>query len=46
MYLVDLINERGVKFSKEFYSEYLLNKFLNKVKRSKKLKLLCVSREW
>ena len=44
MYEVSLINERGEKFKKTFYSEYLYSKFLNKAKRSKKIKIISYGR--
>ena len=37
MYEITLINERGERFTREFTSEFLFRKFLNKAKRSKKL---------
>lgn len=40
MYEVVLINEKGEKFAKQFYSEFLFNKFLNRAKRSKKLTIV------
>lgn len=40
MYEVFLINEKGEKFSKTFESEFLFKKFMNKVKYSKKLKVI------
>lgn len=40
MYEIILMNEKGQKFKKEFESPYLFNKFLQKVKRSKKLTVL------
>lgn len=40
MYEVFLINEKGEKFSKFFESEFLFKKFMNKVKYSKKLKVI------
>lgn len=40
MYEITLINERGERFTKEFNSEFLYRKFLNKAKRSKKLKVV------
>lgn len=40
MYEIILMNENGERFKKEFNSPYLFNKFLNKVKHSKKLKVL------
>ena len=40
MYEIILINEKGERFTKEFNSSYLFNKFLQKVKRSKKLTIL------
>lgn len=44
MYEVVLINEKGQKFTKEFDSEYLFKKFLNKAKRSKKLTIVSYGR--
>lgn len=44
MYEVVLINEKGEKFKKEFTSEYLFRKFLNKAKRSKKLTVISYGR--
>lgn len=44
MYEIILLNNAGKKFSKKFDSEYLFNKFLNKVKHSKKLKILYYGR--
>ena len=46
MYEVVLINEKGQKFSKEFNSEYLFNKFLNKVKHSKKLTIVSYGKKY
>lgn len=46
MYQVMLMNENGIKFKKEFQSEYLFNKFINKAKRSKKIKILSIWREY
>ena len=40
MFEVILLNEKGEKFKKEFNSYYLYQIFLNKVKKSKKLKLI------
>ena len=40
MYEVVMLNENGVRFSKGFTSEFLYNKFLNKAKRSKKIRIL------
>lgn len=40
MFEVVMLNEKGEKFSKFFNSYYLYEKFLNKVKRSKKLQLV------
>ena len=40
MFEAVLLNEKGEKFTKTFDSYYLFKKFLNKVKRSKKLKLI------
>lgn len=44
MFEIILLNEKGERFSKFFDSYYLFEKFLNKVKRSKKLKLIGYSR--
>jgi len=46
MYEVVLLNEKGQKFSKEFNSEYLFNKFLNKAKRSKKLIIVSYGKKY
>ena len=46
MYEVVLINEKGQKFIKEFNSEYLFKKFLNKAKRSKKLTVVSYGRKY
>ena len=46
MYEVVLINEKGQKFTKEFNSEYLFKKFLNKAKRSKKLTVVGYGRKY
>lgn len=46
MYEVVLINEKGQKFAKEFNSEYLFKKFLNKAKRSKKLTVVAYGRKY
>ena len=40
MYEVILLNEKGQRFTKTFESEYLLRKFLYKVKYTTKLTLL------
>lgn len=40
MYEIILMNENGKTFKKEFNSPYLFKKFLDKVKHSKKLKLI------
>lgn len=40
MYEIMLLNEYGEKFSKVFDSEYKYNKFLEKVKYSKRLTIL------
>ena len=46
MYIVSLFNkETHDIFERKFYSEYLLNKFKHRVKRSKKLILLAEWRE-
>lgn len=44
MYEIVLLNKFGEKFSKTFNSEYLFNKFLNKVKHSKQLTILSYGR--
>ena len=41
MYEIIMLNQFGEKFSKTFTSEYLFNKYLNKVKHSKKITVLC-----
>lgn len=46
MYEVILINEKGQKFTKEFDSEYLFRKFLNKAKCSKKLTVVSYGRKY
>ena len=46
MYEIVLINEKGQKFTKEFNSEYLFKKFLNKAKRSKKLTVVAYGRKY
>ena len=46
MYEVVLINEKGQKFAKEFNSEYLFKKFLNKAKRSKKLTVVSYGKKY
>ena len=46
MYEVVLINEKGQKFAKEFNSEYLFRKFLNKAKHSKKLTVVGYGRKY
>lgn len=40
MFEAVLLNEKGEQFSKFFDSYYLFKKFLNKAKRSKKIKLI------
>lgn len=40
MYEIKLLNEVGKSFSKFFDSEYKYNKFLQKIKHNKKLKIL------
>lgn len=40
MYEIIILNKNGDKFSKKFNSEYLFNKYLNKVKYSKTLTLI------
>lgn len=44
MYEIILINKNGDRFSEIFDSEYLYNKFLNKVKHSKDLLLVSYGR--
>lgn len=46
MYEIVLINEKGQKFTKEFYSEFLFNKFLIRAKRSKKLTVVAYGRKY
>lgn len=46
MYEIILMNEKGERFKKEFYSEFLFKKFLNRAKRSKKLKVLGYSKKY
>lgn len=36
------INKQGVKFSKEFDSPYIANKFINKCKYSKEVKITAI----
>lgn len=40
MYEIVLLNEVGKRFTKIFDSEYKFNKFLQKARHSKKLKIL------
>ena len=44
MFEIILLNEKGEKFSKKFESYYLFEKFLNKVKHSRKLTLVSFGR--
>lgn len=44
MYEIVLMNEKGEKFRKEFNSEYLYRKFLNKAKHNKKLTVVSYGR--
>ena len=44
MFEIVLLNKKGEKFSKKFESYYLYEKFLNKVKYSKTLKILSFGR--
>lgn len=44
MYEIVMINEKGLKFSKYFNSEYLYRQFLNKAKRSYKLVVVSYGR--
>lgn len=46
MYEVICINEKGERFRKEFYSEFLFNKFLIRAKRSKKLTVVSYGRKY
>ena len=46
MYEIVLINEKGQIFTKEFYSEFLFRKFLNRAKRSKKLTIFSYGRKY
>ena len=40
MYIVTLMNNKGETFEKTFYSGFYFDRFLNKTKYSKKLKVL------
>lgn len=40
MYEVVMLNDKGIRFSKGFTSEFLFNKFLKRAKRSKKITIL------
>lgn len=44
MYEVIILNEYGEKISKTFDSEYKFNKFLQKARYSKKIKILSYGR--
>lgn len=44
MYEILLINEKGEKFKRTFYSEFLYAKFLNRAKRSRKIKVVSYGR--
>lgn len=44
MFEIVLLNEKGEKFKKTFESYYFYNIFLNKAKRSKKLKIISFRR--
>ena len=46
MYEIILLNEKGQKFTKEFYSEFLFRKFLNRAKRSKNLTVVSYGRKY
>lgn len=46
MYRIILLNKNGEKFIKTFNSEYLYNKFLNKIKYSKTLTILSCGKEF
>lgn len=47
MYTVILINKNsGKEFEKKFSSPYLMEKFINKCKYSKKVKVIGVVKEW
>lgn len=44
MFEINILNiETNKTFSKIFYSEITMNKFLNKIKYSKKIKLLSIN---
>lgn len=43
---ITLLNEKGQQFIKTFDSPYLANKFINKVRRSKKLTLVSVIKNY
>lgn len=40
MCIVICLNKKGERFKKEFSSPYLLNKFINKCKYSKKIEII------
>lgn len=46
MIRVTLINKQGTRFDKVFDNEFLANKFLNKVRYSKVLTLVSVTKEY
>lgn len=46
MYEITLINEKGQKFTKVFYSEFIFRKFLNRAKRSKKLTVVSYGKSY
>ena len=46
MYEIILLNKDGKKFSKFFYNEYLMNKFIRKIKYSKNLKILSIFKNY
>ena len=44
MYIITLMNNKGQTFEKKFYSGFYFDRFLNKVKYSKRLKILSYER--
>lgn len=40
MYKVVFLNEKGIRITKEFQSPYLAEKFVNKIKHSKRCRLI------
>ena len=46
MYEIVIKKKKGQRFTKEFYSEFLFKKFLNRAKRSKKLTIVSYGRKY